>query len=99
MANPLDNLVKWKPGQSGNPGGRPKGSVSLVKILRDVLNEPGGEARAKAIIGKCLDMAAEGDDKHLRILLDRLDGPVVQKIEASVDQSFKAIDKGAADKV
>src|SRR6185437_4393246 len=26
MANPLDNLKSWKPGQSGNPAGRAKGS-------------------------------------------------------------------------
>lgn len=25
------NLIPWKPGQSGNPGGRPKGLASLVR--------------------------------------------------------------------
>lgn len=28
MANPLDNLKPWKPGQSGNPSGRPKALFS-----------------------------------------------------------------------
>ena len=26
--------TRWKPGQSGNPSGRPKGTVSLVSLLR-----------------------------------------------------------------
>ena len=30
---------RWKPGQSGNPKGRPKGITSLAKLLRDQLNE------------------------------------------------------------
>jgi len=34
------NLTPFKPGQSGNPGGRPKGE-SIVKILRRFMEEPG----------------------------------------------------------
>lgn len=89
---------QFKPGQSGNPSGKPKGAVSLVRLIREALRE-NDEAAAKAIVKAAIDQAKEGNDKHLRMLLDRIDGPVVNKIEASVEQAFKAIDKEAADDV
>ena len=44
MANPnppLENLEKgkWKPGQSGNPKGKAKGTKSLATIIRELENE------------------------------------------------------------
>lgn len=33
MANP-QNLKPWKPGQSGNPAGRPVGAVSLATRIQ-----------------------------------------------------------------
>lgn len=32
-ADPAENLQPWKPGQSGNPGGRPKGLARRVREL------------------------------------------------------------------
>ncbi len=34
--NASDNLHSWKPGQSGNPNGRPKGTVSITSQLKIV---------------------------------------------------------------
>jgi hypothetical protein len=31
MANPLDNLKPWQPGESPNPGGKPKGSRNRLQ--------------------------------------------------------------------
>lgn len=81
----------FMPGQSGNPGGRPKGK-SLTAVLRELLNQiPQGdnkelkEAVVKALIGKALT----GDTRALDIIFDRTDGKVslpldvteIQKIE------------------
>jgi hypothetical protein len=32
--------TKWRPGQSGNPSGRPKGSKSTSTIVKEILDQP-----------------------------------------------------------
>ena len=38
--DPTKNLVPWKPGQSGNPKGRPKGRISLSTMVKRLAEEP-----------------------------------------------------------
>ena len=33
--NPNNNLSPWKPGQSGNPSGRPRGTLAMCLRPRD----------------------------------------------------------------
>lgn len=75
-----EHLAEWqfKPGQSGNPGGRPRGSLSLLTILRHKLSEGDGE-RAKEIVEALLEKAKAGDAKLLIELLNRIDGKVPDK--------------------
>jgi len=77
----------WKPGQSGNPGGRPKGS-SLTKRLRQALDANDGKL-AEIVVKVLLREAAKGKYQHLREVLDRVDGKVVQRVElnATVQQA------------
>ena len=49
MTEPTDKKHLWKPGQSGNPSGRPKGSrqklqTDFLKVLADDFSEHGKEA-------------------------------------------------------
>ena len=39
MANDENLKPPWKPGESGNPKGRPKGSKNLATIVRDLEDE------------------------------------------------------------
>lgn len=71
---------QFKPGQSGNPKGRPKGAISLVAILREKLAEipPGSEDRktyADLFIQRALGIALNGGDvAMIRDILNRIDG-------------------------
>jgi len=64
----------WKKGQSGNPAGRPKGSKNNITLMRQALE---GELRLQIgpqmaeIVQKALDMAKEGNEAMIKLLLDK----------------------------
>ena len=64
--------------RGGSPG-RPKGSVSLVAKLKAKLDED--PSRAEALMESLMKMAEAGDVQAMKIVLDRVDGPVATKIE------------------
>ena len=61
----------WKPGQSGNPGGRPKGSRNRVSVACDELLD--GEA--ETLTRKAIEMALGGDITAMRLCLERICPP------------------------
>lgn len=92
MANP-ENIQghEFKPGQSGNPAGRPKGSKSLSTVLKEMLEEeitvsidgqPAGKKPFKeVIVRRLLKAANDGDIKAIGTIFDRVDGKAPQHIE------------------
>ena len=58
-------------GRSGNPNGRPKGSLNKATILAQELIDNEGEL----IVRKALELAKSGDGAALRIVMDRLIPP------------------------
>lgn len=58
---------KFKPGQSGNPAGKPKGARDKRSAFRDLLHP-----HAKELIAKTVEMAKKGDATCLRLCLERL---------------------------
>ena len=66
---------QWKPGQSGNPGGRPK-TKQVRNALQKLVDELGLEPAVRAIYTK----ATEGDVSAFKEIADRLDGKVTQPI-------------------
>ena len=68
----------WKPGQSGNPNGRPPGT-SEVGRLRAAISE-----HLPEIIAQLVEKARAGDTQAARLLLERV-LPPVKAIEATVE--------------
>jgi len=58
----------WKPGQSGNPNGRPKGSRNRVTLVALAAMEEGADAIAKRVV----EMAKGGDISAARLVIERL---------------------------
>jgi hypothetical protein len=85
----------FKPGESGNPNGRPLGSISLVSKLKKQLREHPEDA--DKIVDKWITDAKEGDDKARTSIIDRMEGKVpdmtiiVQKIQIDVVQHIGAM--------
>jgi len=80
-----DEATRWKPGQSGNPGGRPK-RTPLIDACREVLREPvpgdpTGRIYARAIADKLAAMALAGDIRAAQELADRAEGKPRQTID------------------
>jgi Family of unknown function (DUF5681) len=71
---------QFKPGKSGNPGGRPKGAKSDADIVQSLLNRKlevrdGGRVRKitilEAIYLQCIEHALKGDIKTAAFLFNR----------------------------
>ncbi len=69
---------RWKPGESGNPSGKPPGSGELQK-LRAAISE-----HVPEIIGKLVTAAREGDMQAARLILERVLPPVKAVEQAQV---------------
>jgi hypothetical protein len=60
--------MQFQKGESGNPAGRPRGSLNRTTVLMQSLLE----ANAEAIARKTIDLATGGDLTAIRICFDRL---------------------------
>jgi uncharacterized protein DUF5681 len=84
------NTVGFKPGQSGNPAGRPKGVKYFSEAAREWLSAPNAEnpdlTNADVAVIKCGAAALDGDMAALRELLDRAEDKPRQAIDLSVEE-------------
>ena len=72
--------TRFKPGQSGNPGGRPKGLLNLTAMLRKELRARNNE-KARELVKAAVEQAIDGKGGALKEVLDRIDGTVVQRYQ------------------
>jgi hypothetical protein len=61
-------VTTWKPGQSGNPSGKPRGARHRATVAAEQLLA--GEA--KALTRKAIELALQGDTTALRLCMDRV---------------------------
>jgi hypothetical protein len=78
-----ENLRPWKPGESGNPGGRPKKKL-ITEMYEEILNDPGHIAAIKEATVKSLRKGNMAMVLQLKEMADRTEGKVTQPIEADV---------------
>ena len=75
----------FKPGQSGNPNGRPKGRRNRSSMAAEALLD--GES--EAITRRCIDLAKEGDATALRLCLSRI---LPVKLERTIELDLPALE-------
>ncbi len=71
---------QWKPGQSGNPGGRPKWKP-ISEALQHLVTPKVADAIASELILK----AGKGDVSAFNALTDRLEGKIAQVVGGSTE--------------
>lgn len=86
--------TQWKPGQSGNPAGRPKNELSITNLMRlklddvptEIMGQPyTGEKMWRELIAEAaLGGAALGQSAYTKEILDRLEGRVTDKLDATL---------------
>jgi hypothetical protein len=76
--------TQWKPGESGNPGGRPR-TRGLLDVLRGAVKEvrPDGHTVEEAVVAALIDEALESRNPlgAIQTIFDRLEGRPKQAID------------------
>ena len=92
--------TSWKPGESGNPAGRPPNVKYLSDLLRDALRGDNG-AMAKWIIARLMLESAEGAIDATKLIFDRTEGkvalPIIGDDDAPIPVVFQFGENGARD--
>ncbi len=67
------NAGRWVAGQSGNPKGRPKGTLlSMQRDLEGAIRDHLTADKVRKIVDKIVDRACNGDVKAAKLILDKL---------------------------
>jgi hypothetical protein len=101
----LANLKPCKPGETNNPGGRPK---KLTHILKQVLDErvprdKKRRTRARKFVESVVDRATKRSDSLAKEVFDRSEGKVQTQIEvsgpagAAIPMTIEGIDERLAE--
>jgi len=80
----IENLKPWQPGQSGNPGGRPKRdaiTAALREQLESQANDGDNYTIADAVAATLIKQALGGDVRAIREIADRVEGKPRQQLE------------------
>ena len=74
--------TSFKPGQSGNPRGRPKKGLAFAEVLRERLTQAASDdpqdrrTKLELVVDALIDQAYSGDVQAIREIAARLDGRV-----------------------
>jgi len=91
--------TQWKPGQSGNPAGRPPKEASLTSLLKEVIweicpKDKEGRTWRELQVLALLTLAMKGNSVAIREIWSRLEGNVEQTLD--INQNVKvSVEKAA----
>uniref|UniRef100_A0A6M3IGT4 DUF5681 domain-containing protein n=1 Tax=viral metagenome TaxID=1070528 RepID=A0A6M3IGT4_9ZZZZ len=75
----------WKPGQSGNPAGRPKKINTIPDILRSIGEEEGTRdgkyTKLDVVMRKVFEFALDGKSWAVQFIAERTEGKVTETHE------------------
>lgn len=79
--------TSWKPGESGNPRGRPLKGQSMAEAIRDELDDSGRGRTTKRqrIARKAVALAIGGDAAAMRYVRDTTEGTPQRNVNLSGD--------------
>ena len=86
LGNP-DKPWEWKPGESGNPNGRPKDQFSFMGILRSALAEKNaaGKSVGQRLVARYIKLGLAGNPQALEAIMARIDGKPAQSLTLKGD--------------
>jgi hypothetical protein len=79
--------TRWKPGQSGNPGGRPK-KKPLTEALEKIYSDPEECLKAARALAR---KARAGSIAHFQEAANRLEGRVADRDESHGNVTFNVV--------
>ena len=81
------NSTSFKPGQSGNPNGRPKRDWTVAGLIEQAMEQEDetGVPYKKAVYEKLVKMAKDGDIQAVKEVNQRLDGMPKQSTDITTN--------------
>lgn len=76
----IANLRPWQPGQSGNPGGRPK-KKPITEAYEKLLEDPAVAAEMAKAMFDVIRARGKGTVLAAKELTDRVEGRVIESVE------------------
>lgn len=83
----VENLKPWKPGQSGNPEGRPK-KRPITEIYEEILADPKNRASLKDQIINTITSRGMAGVLERREMKESIEGKVTQPVEVDGEIKF-----------
>ena len=94
-----DEKGQYVKGHTGNPGGRPKNTLTTIlkeRMIEDVLIGDKWLTTADLIVDQAIQLALEGDMQAIKWIFERVDGrPIPMRLELVTEHKpFRILDIG-----
>ena len=90
----------FRPGQSGNPKGRPR-TTGLIAALRAAVGEtvPDGRTVEQCLVDKLVAQGLRGNQQAIAEIFDRLEGRPRQRVDLDINDITKQLEGRSAEEL